>query len=148
MSDLKKGQAIKWTAKDAQGEFTHVGVIVSVKGDRVEFVTEQGMFNVGVKDGAFESAKMTAKLKELAAAKETVQVEKVSTATVHSAPKAKRERKARGEGPSKKDQAQTIYNELRAHGRDVIVQRFIDVLGMTKSGANTYFYNCKKAAGE
>lgn len=49
---------------------------------------------------------------------------------------------------SKKDQAQTIYNEMMARGatNEEIVARFIKDLDMTQAGATTYRYNCAKAA--
>lgn len=47
---------------------------------------------------------------------------------------------------SKKAGAIQLYKDivLKGHGKDVFIQRCIDVLGMTKAGATTYFYTCKK----
>ncbi len=47
---------------------------------------------------------------------------------------------------TKKQQAMIIFQDLygKGHGKEVTIQRFIDVLNMTPAGASTYFYNCKK----
>ncbi len=46
---------------------------------------------------------------------------------------------------SKKEQAIVIFNDVygRGHGRKATLQRFMDVLGMSKAGASTYFQNIK-----
>lgn len=48
-------------------------------------------------------------------------------------------------GPSKKEQARVIYNDIagKGHGRKMTIQRFIDVLGLSKAGASTYYSNFK-----
>ena len=60
-------------------------------------------------------------------------------------PTAPRTPKAPAAG-TKKAQALTIYQDIvgRGHGKDTCIQRFMDVLNMSKSGATTYYYNCKK----
>ena len=47
------------------------------------------------------------------------------------------------------ERALVIYQDLagKGHGRKMTIQRFIDVLGMTKAGASTYYYNCQKKLG-
>ncbi len=52
---------------------------------------------------------------------------------------------------TKAEQALAIYQELAKNTddkqmKDACVDRFINELGMTKSGATTYFYNSKKKA--
>jgi SprT protein len=53
-------------------------------------------------------------------------------------------------GSSKKDRAMVVYhNIIKQHGRivkEIFVMRCMTLLGMTKAGANTYYYMCKKEA--
>ena len=46
---------------------------------------------------------------------------------------------------SKKEQAIILYNDIagKGHGRKMTLQRFMDVLGMSKAGASTYYQNIK-----
>lgn len=50
-----------------------------------------------------------------------------------------------GRKPTKKEQAITIYGDIagRGHGRKITIQRFMDVLGMSKATASTYYQNIK-----
>lgn len=58
-------------------------------------------------------------------------------------------RPAAAKAGSKAERALTIYHDIvgKGHGKEVCIQRFQDALDMTKAGATTYFYNCKKKAG-
>lgn len=144
MSVLTKGQAIKWTATDEQGQFSYTGVVTDVDKERVVFVTSMGTMSVPVGDGSLTPTKMSKKVKEL-----TLPDVKVKKAEKSSAePKKTRAKRSRNGGPTKFEQALVIYNDLagKGHGKDVTIQRFMDVLGMTVAGATTYFYNCKKVA--
>lgn len=51
--------------------------------------------------------------------------------------------KKNGQVLSKKNQARVIFNDIagRGHGRKMTIQRFMDVLGMSKTGASTYYHN-------
>jgi hypothetical protein len=49
----------------------------------------------------------------------------------------KTEKKA---GPTKREMAAQLFAAAPVKSRDVIVQRFVSELGMTKSGATTYYY--------
>ena len=50
---------------------------------------------------------------------------------------------------SKMERALVIYKDLagKGHGRKMTIQRFMDVLDMSKAGASTYYYNCQKKVG-
>jgi len=48
------------------------------------------------------------------------------------------------DGRTKKVKAMEIYNTYSSSPRAMVVQMFIDRLGMTKAGASTYYHNCKK----
>jgi hypothetical protein len=45
---------------------------------------------------------------------------------------------------SKKVLALSIYSTKIAEGKEAVIQSFIQDLAMSKAGATTYFYNCKK----
>lgn len=49
-------------------------------------------------------------------------------------------------GTSKKDQAQTIFNANPNMARSTMINLFMTEVHLTKSGASTYYYNCKKAS--
>lgn len=63
--------------------------------------------------------------------------------TSHKRPARRAARRSPGT-PSKKDRAQNIYNATPDKAR--CITRFMDELDMTKAGATTYYYNCKKLA--
>ena len=46
----------------------------------------------------------------------------------------------RREGPTKAEQAQTIFATATDKSRDAIINTFVTQLGMSKAGATTYFY--------
>lgn len=48
---------------------------------------------------------------------------------------------------SKKELALDIYRQRISSGRAAVIDLFQTELGMSKAGATTYFYNCKKAEG-
>lgn len=50
---------------------------------------------------------------------------------------------------TKRAKALTIVQDIygKGHGREITIQRIIDVLGMSRAGATTYFYNAKKELG-
>ena len=47
---------------------------------------------------------------------------------------------------TKKVEALKIYRDNVAAGKAVVIDMFMANLGMSKAGATTYFYNCKKEA--
>lgn len=48
--------------------------------------------------------------------------------------------------PSKADQARQVYAEMsETSARKDVIKAFIEVVGLTKQGAATYYYNCTKA---
>ena len=71
-------------------------------------------------------------------------------ADVKSADKAKREPvvtapvEKKRSGRSKIDQAREIFNKNSNLSRDKIVELFIKQLEMTKAGATSYYYTCRK----
>ena len=75
-----------------------------------------------------------------------VSAEQQKTAPVASSPKPTTVRKARSEGPSKKEQAEAIFKEMAGQSRAAIIKRFIEELDMSNAGASTYYHNCKKAS--
>lgn len=125
---------IKWTSNDDNGSFTHVGQIKMFHGDTVIFETESdGMMGIHKNDGTFVSIKKPKGWNK---------------------PKSfmvplKGKRKT-SDAITKKEQALALVRDTygKGHGRDVAVQRIIDVLGMSKAGATTYFYNAKKVVDQ
>ncbi|RLC84248.1 MAG: hypothetical protein DRI37_09270 [Chloroflexi bacterium] len=138
--DFKKDQFIKWTSNDDGGKFNHVGQVVSNDTELVTMMTAVGQMEISVDDGTFTSATKPKNWGERTPAPVVVKVEPVT-------PQPERNRREAGQ-PSKKEQAMIIYNDVfgRGHGKKITIQRFMDVLGMSKAGASTYFYNCAKAA--
>ena len=65
-----------------------------------------------------------------------------TAAPVVAKPKAKRTKS----GVSKKDRALEIYRETIHFGKEGVIGAFMEQLDMSKAGATTYFYNCKKVA--
>ena len=61
----------------------------------------------------------------------------------------KRPKNSQGSGTSKKEKALVIVRDLfgKGHSRKMTILRMMDVLGMTKAGASTYFYTAKKELG-
>lgn len=50
--------------------------------------------------------------------------------------------------PTKREQAEALYQQLyRDRDRATIINAFMTHVGLTKAGANTYFYNCQKKFG-
>lgn len=72
-------------------------------------------------------------------------VQAKATAKVNAAPKAKRVRARKGEGPTKQDLAVEIYKRL-AGDKAAVIEAIQAELGMSLAGATTYFYNAKKLA--
>ena len=62
-----------------------------------------------------------------------------------AAPKVKRVRAKRGEGPTKQELACKIYDRL-AGDKALVIEAIQAELGMSLAGATTYFYNAKKLA--
>ena len=75
----------------------------------------------------------------------TIQKARAPRAKKANAVKTVRVPRVRTSGPSKKDEAIKIYRDNVDAGKAVIIDMFMANLGMSKAGATTYFYNCKKA---
>lgn len=138
MTKFKKGTFVRWTSKDDDGKFSHVGQVVKHAQGMIEFEVGQHGSVMGVPedDGSFTKCKKPRNWK------------KAPTTTTIKTTKPKARRKNTSGTPSKKDQAIIIYRDLfgKGHGKDATIQRFQDVLDMTKAGATTYFYIAKRNA--
>lgn len=125
---------IQWISADEFGAFSHIGQQLSRKDGMITMLLNGGgTVTFAEDDGVVESAKKPANWGEVVVAAE---------------PEKKAVTRTRNGGPSKKEQALQIYRDLagKGHGKDMTIQRFMDVLGMSKAGATTYFYTCKKEA--
>lgn len=49
-------------------------------------------------------------------------------------------------GPSKRELAEQIFNNMKGAARKDIIKQFIEKAGLTKAGAATYYYNLTKKA--
>jgi hypothetical protein len=49
---------------------------------------------------------------------------------------------------TKADAAREMYTLISGEPRDIIIQAFVDGVGLTPKGAQTYFYNCKRKAAK
>lgn len=138
MTKFKKGTFIKWTSKDDEGTFSHVGQVISHKAGMIVFQDKMGgEMGVPEDEGTFTKAR-----------KPKTWTAKRPAPAAKAAPAPKRKRRSSGKA-TKKEQAMTLYRDLveKGHGKDVFIQRLQDVLGMTPAGATTYYYNCKREAG-
>ena len=138
-NELKKGTFIKWTAKDQQGSFSHVGQIFSIKDGHVVMSTSNGgAMGFDLTDGTVE---VTRKPKTWGVAK-ACDVEVEVPKTVTSTTRAPHE----SNGVSKKDRAFQSYRDLKCllaqdgmePTRKVVIDMFVRDLGMTPAGASTY----------
>jgi len=122
---------IKWTSSDDEGEFSHVGLELT-SGDTITMMLSDGT------ELSFPSDDGT-----VVPAQRPVNFGKVAP----SAPRVTVVRAAKAAKPgSKREKALIIVRDLfgKGHGKEMTVQRLIDVLGMSPAGAQTYFYNAKK----
>jgi hypothetical protein len=78
-----------------------------------------------------------------AAKKAAKTVTKVTTKSPKAPVKAKR---TRG-GETKLDKAKALFKANSKLSRENMIGLFMEQLQMSKAGATTYIYNCKKAAG-
>jgi len=140
----KKGQFVECTFQDeVEGKITYKGLVVdySVK-DVIVQITPNG--------STITIPQLDATLKEIAQPAEwSIELpkkEEVNTTSV-TKPVVKRERSKDGE--SKADKALVIYKGMmfgsEHPARGEVIVAFMEQLGMTKAGASTYQYNCKKA---
>ncbi len=44
---------------------------------------------------------------------------------------------------SKKQVAINVYNQYKEQGRGVVIEKMIEIAGLSKAGASTYYANCK-----
>lgn len=143
-----KNQFIRWTSKDDEGTFSHVGQVISHKNGMIIFADAMGgEMGVPEDEGKFEVVR-----------KPRTWADKALGTGVDGKPRdpkrvaknIRKARKARKSGePTKKELALQLYRDLagKGHGKAVTVQRFQDVLGMSLAGATTYYYNCKRLEG-
>jgi hypothetical protein len=133
---FEKNKFIKWTGKDDQGKFSYTGQIKSVTDDVVVFEDSRGSeYGIPKDEGQWAPISKPKGWK------------KVPAPVAKPAPKApKATRKSSSGGPTKKEQALILVRDIygKGHGKDMAIQRIQDVLGMSKAGATTYFYNAKK----
>lgn len=122
---MKVGSTIKWT--DDNGKET-LGQVLTVDSKRVKFKTEkQGVLDVLLSDGIFELSKETLNFEE-------------------APPEPKKGSRSKREPTigSKTEAALKLYKSMPGSTRQEIIKAFIDKVGLTPSGAATYYTNCKK----
>lgn len=122
---MKVGSVIKWT--DDSGKET-LGQVITVDNKRVKFKTQdQGVLDVLLSDGIFELSKETLKFVD-------------PPQEVKKSSRSKREPTA----GSKTEAALKLYKSMPGASRQDIIKAFIEKVGLTPSGAATYYTNCKK----
>ena len=119
---------IKWTGKDDEGTFSHVGQIISQNDTWIEFKTKHGVMCVRRTDGKFEPS-APVELKSEQKAKPTLD-------------QPKREVKV----GSKLEQCIEIYKTMKGASRKELIAEFVAKVGMTEAGASTYAAQVKKVA--
>lgn len=121
---------IKWTGKDESGTYTHVGQIKLFHGDTIVFETESdGMMGIHKTDGTFTKINKPKDWNKPKSVMTPLKGKRVTSGAV-----------------TKKEQALVLVRDTygKGHGKAIAIQRLQDVLGMSKAGATTYFYNAKK----
>lgn len=127
---MKVGSTIKWT--DDSGKEV-LGQVVALDSKRVKFKTvKEGVLEVLLSDGIFELSKETL----------------VFTDTPPPEPKkSSRSKKAPTSG-SKTEAALKLYSAMPNATRQEVIKAFIEKVGLTPSGAATYYTNCKKRSSK
>ncbi len=125
---MHAGDFIKWTSKDDEGTFSHVGQIISQNETWIEFKTKEGVMCVKRTDGKFEPH-AAIELKCEQKAKPTIDA-------------VKRDVKA----GSKLEQCIEIYKTMRGATRKELIAAFVEKVHMTEAGASTYAAQVKKVA--
>jgi hypothetical protein len=133
MNKFNKGQFIRWTGKDNDGKFNHVGQVISHNKGTITFATADGTIGVSEDDGKFEVCK---KPRNWSIAKPVIENKPVPIV------KAKRTRSKNGE--SKIDLVvELLRNDPPVDRKDAIAK--IVAAGITtEAGASTYYNSAKK----
>lgn len=126
---MHAGEFIKWTGKDEDGTFSHIGQILSVNDVWVEFQTREGKMCV----------KRTEKLELHAPIDLGKSAEQKAKPTLDQ---PKRDVKA----GSKLDRCIEVYKTMRGATRKELIAAFVEQVGMTEAGASTYAAQVKKVA--
>ena len=140
---FNKNDVIKWTGEENGETFSYVGKVKSHKGGRLSFIIESGgEIEIDDTDGKIEKIDRPFRVKRSSS--------KLQRPTATSVEKPKKTRKPRAKkGGTKKQLALVIVKEvLESQGdKSDAIERLMTELEMSKAGAQTYFYNCKKELG-
>ena len=143
---FNRGDVIKWTGKENGETFSYIGKVKSHKEGRVSFIIETGgEIEIDDTDGKIEKIDRPFRVKQ-----SSFKLERQPTATSVSVEKPKKTRKSRAKkGGTKKELAMVIVKEvIESEGdRYYAIERLMNELKMSKAGAQTYYYNCKKELG-
>lgn len=128
---MQVGDVVKWTGSDAEGEFTYKGNVTDLNDTKVSLETDIGVMTVNLNDGVFQVIG---------------RADANATAKVVKQPKAAKTRKTReAKDGSKRAAAIDIYKRMTAEGaeRKAVIVEIMNTLGVTKSNATVYHYNCR-----
>ena len=120
-------------------DLTFMGDVVDFDDETVsiDLKNEPGVATLPVEEGI---------IKIMGIIKKAERKAKMKAETKVKVAKPKKTRAPRGNGPSKKERALQIYRETIHFGKNNVIEAFMEQLSMSKAGATTYFYNCKKEA--
>lgn len=140
MAKFTKGQFIRWTSKDNEGTFSHVGQVISHKNGVIVFADANGgKMGVPDTDGKFEVAKKPRTWgAKIGGAKRKVK----ATSTAHKPVKQKRVR-AKG-GETKLDQVIALLRNDPPASRKDAIAKIVEAGITTAAGASTYYNSAKK----
>ena len=136
---------IKWTSEDDEGTFSHVGELFRRKdGVILMQLNGGGMVELEEGDGVTEVVEKPAdwNMPEVSR-KATEGLREKKEAAPKRTPKPRQETTSTTTG-TKKDKAIAIARELGIDKKDEIIARFESELNMSRAGAMTYYYTCKK----
>lgn len=127
---------IKWSAKDEEGEYNHVGQIIALDETKVTFRTKHGVMSIEYTNGEFEKTKAI-KLDDPTPGPRI-------PVTSARAPIVIQTRRRDPNAATKLERAMELYQSLTDKTRKNVIKVLIDQLGMTPAGASTYQAICKK----
>lgn len=135
MAEFKKGQFIRWTCTDDEGEFSHIGQVISHSKGMVTCTdTNGGEFGVHESDGTFEICK---KPRNWAVAKPTMKKESKTVTTTAKSTRSEG-------GTTKLDLVVNLLRKDPPKNRKEAIDKIVAAGISTPAGASTYYNNAKK----
>ena len=141
--NFERDDFVHWTGTDQDGNFSHVGQVMSCSDENLEFATPHGVITVTIDDGNFRHIS-----RPQGWSTELPKATKKPVKTSHTKPDTKTTTTISVKSGSKKEKALDIYKQMMDNNthpiRSEVIQVFMNDLDMTKAGASTYHSMAKK----